>query len=127
MSLPVIGVPTQNLQSLGGVPADIPASWVMSQRYIRALTARGALPWMIPLVSDDPDTIRAIYAELDTRITSTKDQMAAQLKQSGRPYKVLVYPGVNHAFHNDTGARYDATQAESAWVATVEWFRQYVR
>ena len=62
---PVIGVPTQNLQSLGGVSTDIPASWVMSQRYIRALTAVGALPWMIPLVGDEPETLRGIYDELD--------------------------------------------------------------
>jgi putative glutamine amidotransferase len=65
VSRPVIGVPTQNLQSLGGVPADIPPSWVMSQRYIRALTAAGALPWMIPLVGDEPETMRGIYDELD--------------------------------------------------------------
>jgi putative glutamine amidotransferase len=62
---PIIGVPTQTLQTLGGVPADIPPSWVMSQRYIRALTTAGALPWMIPLVGDDPDTLRGIYDELD--------------------------------------------------------------
>lgn len=37
----------------------------MSQRYIRALTAAGALPWMIPLVGDEVDTIRGIYDELD--------------------------------------------------------------
>src|SRR5437868_354285 len=37
----------------------------MSQRYIRALTSVGALPWMIPLVSDEPETMRAIYDELD--------------------------------------------------------------
>jgi putative glutamine amidotransferase len=53
------------LQSLGGVSADIPPSWVMSQRYIRALTAVGALPWMIPLVGDEPETLRGIYDELD--------------------------------------------------------------
>jgi putative glutamine amidotransferase len=64
-SRPVIGVPTQTLQSLGGVPADIPPSWVMSQRYIRALTAAGALPWMIPLVGDDEETLRGIYEQLD--------------------------------------------------------------
>jgi len=62
---PIIGVPTQNLQSLGGISTDIPASWVMSQRYIRALTAVGALPWMIPLVGDEPETLRGIYDELD--------------------------------------------------------------
>jgi putative glutamine amidotransferase len=62
---PIIGIPTQTLQSLGGVSADIPPSWVMSQRYIRALTTAGALPWMIPLVGDDEATLRAVYEELD--------------------------------------------------------------
>jgi putative glutamine amidotransferase len=37
----------------------------MSQRYIRALTAVGALPWMIPLVGDEKDTMRGIYDALD--------------------------------------------------------------
>lgn len=37
----------------------------MSQRYILTLTAAGALPWLIPLVPDDPDTLRGIYDELD--------------------------------------------------------------
>ena len=49
---PIIGIPTQTLQSLGGVSAEIPPSWVMSQRYIQTLTNAGALPWLIPLVSD---------------------------------------------------------------------------
>jgi putative glutamine amidotransferase len=60
---PVVGIPTQTLQSLGGVPAEIPASWVMSQRYILTLTAAGAIPWLIPLV--DEDTLRGIYEGLD--------------------------------------------------------------
>jgi putative glutamine amidotransferase len=37
----------------------------MSQRYIHVLTAAGALPWMIPLVPEDGETLRAIYDELD--------------------------------------------------------------
>jgi len=60
---PVVGIPTQTLQSLGGVSSEIPPSWVMSQRYILTLTAAGAIPWMIPLV--DEDTLRGIYDELD--------------------------------------------------------------
>ena len=60
---PVVGIPTQTLQSLGGVSADIPASWVMSQRYVLTLTAAGAIPWLIPLV--DADTLRGVYEELD--------------------------------------------------------------
>jgi putative glutamine amidotransferase len=60
---PVVGIPTQTLQSLGGVSAEIPPSWVMSQRYILTLTAAGAIPWLIPLV--DEATLRGIYDGLD--------------------------------------------------------------
>ncbi len=45
--------------------ADIPPSWVMSQRYILTLTQGGALPWMIPLVVEDEPTLRGIYEALD--------------------------------------------------------------
>lgn len=71
--------------------------------------------------------VLAIYAERDTRITSTKDEIAQQLSRTGHPYQIKVYPGVDHAFHNDTGPRYNATQAEAAWIATINWFRQYIQ
>lgn len=87
----------------------------------------GPAPQNMAGLGTEKASVFAVYAELDTRITGTRDQVEAQLKQSGRPYRIMVYPGVDHAFHNDTGARYNATQAEAAWVATVEWFRQNVR
>ena len=71
--------------------------------------------------------VYAVYAELDTRITGTKDEVQQQLAKSGRPHEAVVYPGVDHAFHNDTGPRYNAVQAERAWVAAIDWFRRYVR
>ena len=37
----------------------------MSQRYFHAATAVGGVPWMIPLVDDDLDTLREIYDRLD--------------------------------------------------------------
>jgi putative glutamine amidotransferase len=60
---PIIGIPTQTLQSLGGVSAEIPPSWVMSQRYIVTLTNAGGVPWLIPLIDDE--TLRDIYESLD--------------------------------------------------------------
>jgi putative glutamine amidotransferase len=60
---PAVGIPTQTLQSLGGISAAIPPSWVMSQRYVQTLTAAGALPWLVPLV--DEETLRGIYEALD--------------------------------------------------------------
>ena len=62
---PVIGVPTQTLQAIEGIPEGLPHSWVMNHRYFLALTSVGAVPWMIPLLDDDPDTLRAIYDRLD--------------------------------------------------------------
>ena len=70
--------------------------------------------------------VSAVYAEQDTRITSSSSQMEDQLKKAGVPYQITVYPGVGHAFHNDTGAAYNATQAQRAWVATIEWFKRYL-
>jgi carboxymethylenebutenolidase len=95
--------------------------------------AQAAVPFYGPAPQDPSGLARtraavfAVYAEQDTAITGTRERMEAQLKQSGRPYRVTVYPGAGHAFHNDTGARYNAAQAEAAWVAAIEWFRQYVR
>ena len=62
---PVIGVPTQTLQAIEGIPEGVPRSWVMNHRYFLALTSLGAVPWMVPLLDDDPATLRAIYDHLD--------------------------------------------------------------
>lgn len=86
----------------------------------------GPAPRDISQLSTVKSAVSVVYAERDTRITGSRDAVDAALKQAGQPYKVTVYPGVDHAFHNDTGQRYNATQAEAAWIATVEWFRQYL-
>jgi carboxymethylenebutenolidase len=96
------------------------------------VTVKAAVPFYGPApanlagLATTKAAVSAVYAEQDTRITDSRTAVEAQLKQAGRPYKITVYPGVNHAFHNDTGPRYDATQAEAAWIATISWFRQYV-
>jgi putative glutamine amidotransferase len=61
---PVIGIPTQTLHAIDGIPPGLPPSWVMNQRYYLAATALGAVPWMVPLV-EDLATLRAIYDRLD--------------------------------------------------------------
>ena len=59
---PIIGVPTQTLEE---IPGELPRCWVMSQQYVRVLVAAGAVPWIIPLLSGDTSTLRAIYERLD--------------------------------------------------------------
>jgi carboxymethylenebutenolidase len=87
----------------------------------------GPAPQNLDALASQKAAVYAVYAERDTRITSTGPTVDAQLAKSGHPHQIVVYPGVDHAFHNDTGPRYDAMQAQKAWVAGVEWFRQYVR
>jgi carboxymethylenebutenolidase len=96
---------------------------------------KAAVPFYGPQPSNYADmaktkaAVSAVYAELDVRITTSSQQMEEVLKAAGVPYKITVYPGVNHAFHNDTNAagdRYNAEQAQKAWVATIEWFRKYL-
>lgn len=65
LSRPVIGLTTQTLHSIDGIPPALPASWVMNQRYFLAATMVGAVPWMIPLLDDDLMTLREIYERLD--------------------------------------------------------------
>jgi putative glutamine amidotransferase len=62
---PIIGVTTQTLHAIEGIPAGLPESWVMNQRYFRAVTMVGGAPLMIPLFSDDLATVRAVYERLD--------------------------------------------------------------
>ncbi|HEX3927041.1 MAG TPA: gamma-glutamyl-gamma-aminobutyrate hydrolase family protein [Gemmatimonadales bacterium] len=62
---PLIGITTQTLHAIESVPADLPASWVMNQRYVHAVRAAGGVPVLIPLLADDPATLRDLYDRLD--------------------------------------------------------------
>jgi carboxymethylenebutenolidase len=67
-----------------------------------------------------------VYAELDNRVNAGKDALEQALIDAGITYQMKVYPGVNHAFHNDTGKRYDEAQAPQAWLDTLARFEEHV-
>lgn len=67
-----------------------------------------------------------VYAELDQRITGAMPALRDALAATDVRNKLTVYPGVNHAFHNDTGANYNQAQATAAWNDTLAWFGQYL-
>jgi carboxymethylenebutenolidase len=70
--------------------------------------------------------VLAIYAELDARVNANRPQMEAALKAAKLVHEVRTFPGVNHAFFNDTGARYDAQQAGPAYNVVLTWFARYL-
>jgi len=62
---PLIGVPTQTLQAIDGIPEGLPHSWVMNERYLAVLSSAGAAPVLLPLLDAAPDALHAIYQRLD--------------------------------------------------------------
>jgi len=65
------------------------------------------------------------YAELDQRVNAGIAAYEAALKENGKHYTIYIYPGVNHAFNNDTnGARYNKPAADLAWTRTLAFFKE---
>ena len=58
----MIGVATQTLPA---VPGERPPCWVMGRSYVEELRKVGAVPWVIPLIADDVDTLQEIFNRLD--------------------------------------------------------------
>jgi carboxymethylenebutenolidase len=81
---------------------------------------------VFPLLSETTAAVLAIYGELDTRITSQAELVRTELDKSAHPYEIKVYEGADHAFFNDTGARYNAEAAADAWETTLAWFREHM-
>jgi carboxymethylenebutenolidase len=67
-----------------------------------------------------------VYAENDARINAGKDALDKALTDAKITHQMKVYPGVNHAFHNDTGNNYNEAQATQAWKDTLAWFTQHI-
>ena len=90
-----------------------------------------AVPFYGP-APDNPDFSRtkaavlAVYAELDSRVNASGDRAEAALKAAGLTYEIRTFPGVDHAFFNDTGARYNEQAAQEAYSAVLAWFGQHL-
>ncbi len=63
------------------------------------------------------------YAGLDSRVNAGIAAYEAALKANHKRYELYVYPGVNHAFNNDTGNRYDKQAAGLAWSRTLAFLK----
>lgn len=67
------------------------------------------------------------YAGLDTRVDATGTPWVAALRKAHKRVYAYTYPGVDHAFNNDTSAeRYNKPAADLAWRRTLLFFRRYL-
>jgi carboxymethylenebutenolidase len=91
-----------------------------------------AVPFYGPLPAS-PDFSRAkaavlaIYAELDARVNRSRDAAATALDRAHLVHEIMTFPGVDHAFFNDTGPRYNARAAAEAYRAVLGWFARYLQ
>jgi carboxymethylenebutenolidase len=101
----------------------------------RVATALPELRADVPFYGPAPDlaavpdiqaTVLGVYAENDDRITSGVPDLQAALEAAGVTHQINIYPGVDHAFHNDTGERYNEEQATQAWNDMLAWFAEHV-
>lgn len=82
-----------------------------------------------PPVEDVPGiqaAVLAIYGERDQRINQGIPEIEAAMQEHGKVYEKVIYPDADHAFHNDTGPRYNPEAARDAWARTLAWFDRYL-
>ncbi len=79
-----------------------------------------------PDFSGNHAAVLGVYAELDDRVNASRASADAALTAAGLEHEIKVYPGVDHAFFNDTGPRYDAKQAAAAYADVLAWLRKYL-
>lgn len=55
-----------------------------------------------------------------------RDELEQALTDANVTFQINVYPDTEHAFHNDTGPRYNEEQAIAAWEDTLAWLGEHV-
>ena len=70
--------------------------------------------------------VLGVYAELDSRVNATRPAARAALRRAGLRHRIVTFPGVDHAFFNPTGSRYDRDAASAAYRQMLNWFGTYV-
>lgn len=68
----------------------------------------------------------AVYGELDARVNASRDAARAALEKAKLTHEVKTYTGADHAFFNDTGARYNQAAATQAFADVKAWFTKYL-
>jgi carboxymethylenebutenolidase len=71
--------------------------------------------------------VLGIYAELDRALTLRTPGVITGMLNLQKTFGFHIYQGVRHAFHNDTGAAYDAAASCDAWARTIGWFNKFLR
>ncbi len=65
--------------------------------------------------------------QLDTAVSNRVAGVLPTMLTGNKKFALHIYEGARHAFHNDTGANYEAAAACDAWNQTLAYFAKYLR
>ncbi len=90
-----------------------------------------AIPFYGPLpdphdFSKTKAAVLAVYGEMDTGVNGSRDAATAALGAAGLNHEIKTFPGVGHAFFNDTGPRYNEAAAKEAYQDVLRWFGRHL-
>ncbi|HWD53749.1 MAG TPA: dienelactone hydrolase family protein [Acidimicrobiales bacterium] len=91
----------------------------------------GIVPW--PDAQPDYAAMSAAvlghYAEKDEYFTpEMANELAARLRELGKSVEIIVYPGADHAFFNDTRPEvYDADASAALWDRSLAFFSEHLK
>ena len=66
--------------------------------------------------------VLGVYGGLDTRVNATQAAAKAALEDARLKHELITFTEADHAFFNDTGARFNPHAAAEAWRRTLNWF-----
>jgi carboxymethylenebutenolidase len=66
--------------------------------------------------------VLGVYGGLDSRVNGTLPAAKAALEAADLRYELLTFAEADHAFFNDTGARFNPHAATEAWRRALNWF-----
>ncbi len=79
-----------------------------------------------PTFANTRAAVLGVFAERDNRVNAGRDALEAALTAGGVTHELVTVPGVDHAFFNDTGPRYNPEAAASIYQRMLDWFGQYL-
>jgi len=69
--------------------------------------------------------VLAFYGDQDARLMETLPALKEVMARAGKKFEAVVYPGVGHAFFNDTNPRaYNREAANDAWGKTLGFLKE---
>ena len=66
--------------------------------------------------------VLGVYGGLDARVNASKPAAKAALEAARLKHELLTFTEADHAFFNDTGARFNPHAAAEAWRRVLHWF-----